>query len=421
MTKKNLFAAKKIIYNSTLRLTLISAIISLLSSGLNFLLNVYIARTYSDDVFADYNYVISLYNILSVLFSFGLSQYLLINIPRVDTKEMIKIIGKINFISLFVSLFGYATISIFILDYDDFLTEILIVFIGVFFTFQLNRQSILFANEKVIVFQIIDKIIRLAMILFLINIIDYGNSDFNNLLLCVLGSYIFCQIFSGIGYKGLGLSKISISFNLGKDVYKNSFNLYGAVLIVVLMSNIDILILKEIGTIEELALFIAAQKIALLAGVVLNALTNVITPKLARNNKDKANNIRVSTLIGFFTILIFLIFTIIFGDFALHIFGEKYISSDMILNLMVFNSLLSAFFGQSLTLMKTENESAKLTKYLFIAVIIKILISVLAYDYLGYYSVAFASLLSTLVWNVLCTKCLRSDHNIKVTVLDVIK
>lgn len=412
---------KKINCNNTLKLTLISAFISLLSSGLNFLLNVYIARTYSDNVFADYNYIISLYNILSVLFSLGLSQYLLINLPKFDRKEMIKTIGKINFISLFFSLIGYAIIALFILDYNDFFTEILFILIGVFFSFQLNRQSILFANEKVIVFQVIDKIIRLAIILFLINFVDDGNSDFNNLLLCVLGSYIFCQIFSGIGYKGLGLSKVNISFNIGKEIYKKSLNLYGAIIIVVLMSNIDILILKEIGTIEELALFIAAQKIALLAGVVLNSLTNVVTPKLARNNKDKSNHIKVSTIIGFSTILFFLIFIILFGDFILLIFGDEYTDSEIILNLMVFNSLLSAFFGQSLTLMKTENESARLTRYLSVAVIIKVILSVLAYDSLGYYSVAFASLVSTLVWNTLCTRCLRNNHNIKVTLLDVIK
>lgn len=276
--------------------------------------------------------------------------------------------------------------------------------------------------EKILSFQLWDKLIRLGLFFLFVYVAKsfYSNSDFFCVIFSFFLSYVLLYLTGYVRSSGLFINTFVFpKFDGG--VITESFYLFIVLIVTTLMSNIDVVIIEKMGTTTEVALYSAAQKIALISGVFINSLTNVVMPKLVRSmsNKDKiglGKNIKSSLRIGFAIIFAYFIFVILLGDKLLRVFGDNYSGSHNILILLVFSILTSAAFGQTLTLMRIKGESKLLIIFIFFALLLKFTLSIVFYKQLGTFGVSLFSCLAILFWNVMCYAHLNKKFKIKTAI-----
>lgn len=404
-----------------------ASLISLLASGVNFLSNIMIARFYGEITYADFSFLFSLLTVISLLVTLGAGQLLLMKLPLLDHNSCRTLVGGINAFILVVTILISPILSLYLLNmgYSCFMVG---CFVGSFVLLSTShiRQSIYFSSERVIHFQLWDKLFKVLIFCFFIYVFSlYGASNLDYLMFALLLGSFLSGLFLVLDRKmlSLGLLKFYGSFSLSD--LKISIQLYSVLLITTLLTNIDILILKNIGNGAELAYFSAAQKLSLVGNIFLISITNIVTPLLVKAEDAQDNNFNLytkyTTIIGFLSLLAFWAISCIFGKYALSLFGESFSEGFSTLVILVFSHLLSASFGQTLTVMKIKKEMRAILVYMLIAMFLKAITIYYLYINLGIVGVALSSVLVVGSWNILCYLHLKSKYKINTTMLGVLK
>ena len=168
----------------------LSASVSVFAAAINFILNVYIARIFKEEVFASYSFYISLATIISVIVSLGINQYLLLNIPKIN-KEAISEISKKAYTSITLFFLPVIFITILYLYFrgESIVAMLSFVFISYIASILLLKQSIYTALKKIIVYQMCDKVFRNSFILIVLFIFSNELTFFYELIIVVAGGY----------------------------------------------------------------------------------------------------------------------------------------------------------------------------------------------------------------------------------------
>ena len=427
------FVIKKIANNKNLRYifatSLFSSFLSVASAGLNFLINIYIARNFETTVFASYSYIFSLIAVLSMLTTFGTNQYLLLNIPKSNYAQKEILIAKVNIFILIATVF-ISTALFFLLSDNDYSiqSKLFILVTYILATFMLIRQAVLFAESKVVLSQLWDKCMRLVIFIVLLFALSFfGGAEIFDSLDIVMGGMFLSYLLAFLGLQFFYKKMFPVSFIkqvfLSKNEIKESLLLFGVVIGTTILSNIDILFLGHFGSASDVAYYSAAQKISLVGGIFLISMTNVITPKLVKlngsNNGDFEKYSQMVTWVGFCSITLFAVLTFFWGEEVLKLFGNEFVGGHLALILLVVASLVSSSFGQSLTVMKVKKESKKLTVFIVLALLFKLSIMEPLYNLYGFNGVAISTIVAVLTWNVLCTAHLIRGHSINTTIFKV--
>jgi O-antigen/teichoic acid export membrane protein len=394
-----------------------SAFLAGLSALVSFGLNVQIARIFGSDVFADFSYYISIVTILAVFSSVGMNQYLLLKLPIMNEGEIEKLNAEVDSTLVLICLPVLSLLSFFLyFKGENLITIISIVGISFFSSLFLIKQSVYIALKRVFVFQFCDKIARNSLLLVLFFFASNYIKSFSVFIFFVFIGHIISFLL--IQYNLASYSKFRVSKSLlsYSDV-KSTYPLYLVLLSVTLMGNLDIIIVDFLSTSQEVAVFSASQKVALLAGFLVNAIANILVPYFVKASEEKQDavlnrQVRFSSLFGFISIFIFLIIISFTGEYVLSVFGVSYIAGFPILLVLVINALLSAIYGQTLTLMKVKKEGLKLSKYIIFALIIKLLLTFNFYKYFDVIGIAYSSTLCIFIWNHLSYRLLKKKYNI---------
>ena len=397
----------------------ISALLAAISSFTSFGLNVGIARALGLDFFAEFSFVMSLTTIISVFASIGLNQYLLLKAPILSVSELRNSFGKIfNTVTLTFIPFSIGIIFFLLIRGSELLTVFSVTGIAYLLTLLLMVQAIYISIKKIHIYQVFDKISRnfILITFILISILLPLTYDFSYFILFVFITYLFSVL--SLLYKSKENFKIEPKYGfLEPKLVKAGAPLYLVFISVTLIGNLDIIILDVLSDSHGVAVFSASQKIALLAGFIVNAVANVLIPYFVKANDNceadtMDKHIRTSTKLGFYSILAFFIFCIFFGEFLLGIFGSIYSEGYFILLLLIGNSLLSSMYGQTLTLMKVKNDGKLLAKYILISLLIKISLIPLLFNYYGVMGVVISSIACTFIWNQLSYLYLKRKYGI---------
>jgi len=397
----------------------LSAFLAALTALTSFGLNISIARVSGVDFFANFSFIISLSTIISVFAALGLNQFLLLRAPVQSKNELKEDISKV-FNTLFIIFIPF-TIGITIFLYlrgDDALTIIAVVAISFALTLLLMFQSIYISLKKIHSYQIYDKVIRNIFIILFIFLSSYyiSSYSFSYFIIFVSFSYFLSLLILFLKLKGI----VCINLKAGRlkfNQVREFTPLYLVFISVTLIGNLDIIILEYLSDNQGVAIFSASQKVALLAGFIVNAIANVLLPYFVKSdhNGDKDSmdkKIRVSTNLGFYSILIFLLVCYLFGDLLLGVFGDIYTAGYNLLLALVVNSLISAMYGQTLTLMKVKKEGKLLARYIIISLSIKLLCIPILFEYYGVLGVVFSSVICTVIWNHASYLYLKRKHGV---------
>lgn len=398
-----------------------ATILSISSSALNFLLGLYLARSFTSEVFASYNYSVSLIAVFSILATLGLPSYILIERVCFDSKDKLVEVMKIFRVSFIVTLVVFLTYLKFFTFIMSDVEIILMAFVLFFSSSLMIRQALLVVSGDIILSNTIDKTLRIVLLILIFFISLHFNcvSVATSLLISyVLVEYTYYVFFKKRMPILLGESDRG-AFN--KTTVKQTSNLFVVALLVSLVTNVDILYLGHLSESEDLALIAASQKIALVGNLFLITLTSITTPILSSMNKNADGNVSKYNFlvanVGFLSISFFSLVVSYFRFELLSLFGEHFISAEEILQVYLIIICSSAFFGQSLTMMKIKKQYLAIFIILTITLILKLITMNFFYEYFGAIGVSYSSLLAVLIWNILMSIFLMVKFEINTTII----
>ena len=404
-----------------------ASIASVLGAGLNFLSNLFIARYFGNEAYADFSVVFSLSTILAVILSLGFGQTLLMTLPLLsENNSRAKIANYNSAISVLCIL--ASPIFLYYLMYLGFglYTSLVVVLTGYLACLSLIKQAAYYSQEKLVEYQLIDKLIKNSSFIFLLMIGYYAgfNSTFF-LVVCFATSYLLLNAAAAVLSPGRKLAVMKLGMLKRSELdWSKTLPLYLTLLLTTFLSNLDLILLKELAGKNDIAIYAAASKFSMIGNIFIISLTAAVTPRLVKYNVlDKAkaqSSATVSAVIASASMMFYLVFIYFHGEFLLNMFGEEYVAGKIILLLLVVSVLMNCIFGQTATLMKVKDETVYLIGYLGGALLLKLVLSVILYQKMGSSGVAVSTVICVVFWNILCLMHLRIKFKINTSVFSAV-
>jgi O-antigen/teichoic acid export membrane protein len=393
-----------------LKKTILSVISSnILGAGLGFLLNIILARILSLEEFGRINLVLTFIIILFSIFEFNFSNSIVIfyNKEKKDIFDDKKLIYYVNylFIRYFVSITFISLIILFILRHYYTLSTIEVFVIFINFTMFLLYRYIISLNQavgdwkKYNLMNILNNAFKLFFTLICLFIFTFITHKFTYYESSLIGFIIFSIIFFIFV---LFKSKELIHFV--KKIYsnKNYLKIFRNIIIplgisnlfIVISMRIDILIIEEYLTEKDIAIFAAANILALVFPLITSALRNVyIRQGALEKNNFLVNILKSQKKLLPLILFIFFISILLSKYFFEFLYGSQYSDSVIIFNILIIAYIGGVFFTPLESFFYSHHQkSILLLKFLQMTIVI--IFEIILVQYFELVGIAIAIVLS---------------------------
>ena len=368
---------------------------------LGFIIMLLITKHFGNKAYGIFSYYFSLLQVFSVFILYGSE----IKIFRVRKKNSIvmKAISYILLRGIFL-----LVLSLYINNY----IYIYAVFSSIFLSFRIVNSVIIRTLRKLLIYSIIEFIVLNLVFLLLISLYIINMSLFKFSLFKTLLLFHFLAMFFSF------LISFLIIFPYGKHIYNlighlRSFNLYEFIvsffkdfkillpsLLWILEENIDIFLIKNLSSYQEVGIYSVLFKIGFLIYIPVIVLNNAFLYNFSKKNLISIRRfiIVISTVI-FLGLIMFK--TIIFNIFNI---TDNY---NILYILVLLSFLFPSFFGISYNMAQLKIEDKSLS-YILIKVLVFNLISVIIfYKIFGIYIIPLAKMFALIVMNFLFYRNLK--------------
>lgn len=201
-----------------------------------------------------------------------------------------------------------------------------------------------------------------------------------------------------------------------KDLLKLSFPMMFSAAFIFLSNWTDVFMLGALVTKQEVGVYNAAYKLAILALVVINAVNTVLAPKIAalhgENNVSaiKSEVLSATRLITYVTLPIVLALILLRRP-LLGLFGDEFVAGETALIVISVGLLLNAMSGSVGQLLNMTQHQNALKRFTMISVVFNVILNYVLIIKMGIVGAAIASLFSTLLLNVLCLVFIKKEFN----------
>ncbi|AFJ43653.1 lipopolysaccharide biosynthesis protein [Francisella orientalis] len=262
---------------------------------------------------------------------------------------------------------------------------------NIFQSFFVARRVVIFANLIQLGLRLIMLFLTLAFIVLYIN--DTA---------MLIGTMM---IFMTIYVTSIWLIQTSkYSFESAKPVGSNlSFALMQWGLL--LLSQIDIIILKGLSDPSNVALFGVALQLSALVSFVLNAVNSNVLSQIADDYKNNSREIfqqkiTAYTRIIFVLSIIAILGLIICGYPITLMYGEQYTTSYFIFCILMIGQIVNVLSGCVATILNMAGFEKNTCIAFYIALVLNIVLGSIFTLYWGVYGLAVASSISMIYWNI---------------------
>jgi O-antigen/teichoic acid export membrane protein len=375
------------------------------------LISVFLSRNLDYENYASYKQVFIIIKLATPFLVLGLRQTLFFYIPR-DISNARKYLH----INLTASLFLAVLFSVLFYFFQDQiisyfknpLLALILPFIGIYFFFGLalpTFDTVFVCLKQTKQLMLYSSASKFVLLLGVIMLVFLGFKNFDSF---VKLQFALSVLFFVIGYYWISRLTIPTSESFAfRDVYahiKFSIPLGVSVIMSALAYNLDKLIVVGTATQKEFAIYAnGAMEIPLL-GIVTGTLVSVLLPEFARNAQDKNFskiielwNYKLSkTAIVIFPVFAFLM--VYAEEFMVTLYGPKYEESAVVFRIFLlllplrianYESIFVAFGKNKLILFRTALE-----------IVFLIVLAYILNKIIGFYGVAWAFVLVTLVWSL---------------------
>jgi O-antigen/teichoic acid export membrane protein len=396
-----------------------SFIIKFIGVGLLFLSQIILARFCGKDQYGFYTYALSWLVILTIITKLGFETSLLRFIPefqvRSDWGRLRGIIRSssqfVTIISIFIVLIGNLTIWMFNEVMAPELIKPLRIMLVVlpFYTLTFLRQATLRAFKNVVLAQLPENIIRpmvLVSIAFLF-LNYFGELDSTNAWLshfvAVLVSFFIGTI---LLYHKVPEETKTTTIIHDRKIWMNTSS---TILLMdgmnVILSQGSIIVLGFYRPAEEIAVFSAAVRIAILSTFILMAINSIAAPMISQlyyaNKRDELQSIlRFSAKgIAIFTTSTTLLI-IMFGKYVLALFGSGFIEGYYILLILLAGQTIKSLMGPASFLLTLTGHQNLTAKVMAVAVLVSMILNFILIPIWGMWGAALATGIILMLWNV---------------------
>ncbi|QIV96308.1 multidrug transporter [Allofrancisella inopinata] len=172
-----------------------------------------------------------------------------------------------------------------------------------------------------------------------------------------------------------------------------------------LLSQIDILILKGISDTKSIALYGVALQLSALVSFVLNAVNSNVLSQIADDYKNCSllefqKRVTSYTKIIFFLSIFAIIGLLVCGYPITLLYGEQYTVSYYIFSILMVGQIINVLSGCVATILNMAGYEKKTCIAFYIALLINIVLGIIFTEIWGVYGLAVASSLSMTYWNI---------------------
>lgn len=405
--------SKEILFSGST--TLVYKILGLL---LNYLVILYITKTYGASIFGKYSLSVSLTQIIAVLFSMGFPILVVKmvsdtthfdNKPKTDFLEKkLKLLLLVGLIVSVILYFSATLISTYLFKdvaYEKYLKALSLFVIPVLlYEFFLGYYKGTKHYKKHNLFLFIFPSVFLFGFSFLLKQYLPSNGFVFICYLLAILSIVVIQLgyFFSSKPKTNKLKKVT-----KKELLKSSLPMMFSGFLLFLLSLTDVFMLEILKSSTEVGIYNAAFKVASLGFIFITAINVVIAPKIAvLFHKEQLQEmhkviVQATRLISLLTLPLVIII-ILFRSYILGYFGEEFISGEQTLVYIVLGILFSAMCGTVDQILNMTNNQRILRNIVITSFFLNVILNYILIPKYGINGAALASLVTNVLLNSLC-------------------
>ncbi|APZ46546.1 hypothetical protein BW723_09710 [Polaribacter reichenbachii] len=340
---------------------------SLFAVAVNLLVNIYLTRAVSTEIYGAYGVVLSVVNILLVMSSLGLRHIVIINIARnqTDSKfhfENAMILRVLGYFIIAILYFGY---SLIINNYSLYFNLLILVYLLLLSIWD-GIQNLAFGMERMEFTGYLNAG-GYFLILMLLIIVPSKDITVETILIIlilvqVIKNAFYYKICTKINLLTYVNNKTLIDKEYLIQLFRKSFPYYIMAFLTLFTSQVPILFLEKNSNLSEVAYLNAANKLMIPISLILSTALTALFPNLAKSYlKDKIKFMKnISNALIF--ILIFgsigcLLINLFREEIVEIVFGDNYTNTGVILMTQAWFVLFNTIFGLiGLVLGATDNQ-----------------------------------------------------------------
>lgn len=374
---------------------------------LSFLLTFVIARFFGAELFGKYTYIVTMVMFLSTFVKVGMDSSLIYFI----TKDGIKYISLSFFISLILSIV-VSLATLLISDNPDLKKVIFLVFIIACQDIFLGVYS---AYAKIKNYFIIKSFLAVGFQVILVVISYYF---LNPSLFVLLSGFAISNIVSLFVFTISNKRKFK-KINFSKEFVKYSIPMMFTSMMGVLMNRIDIIMLGNMGSMNEVGVYRVVVQIATITSLIMSVFNIAFAPKIAQlynqNNITELKRIYIrSTRILFLLGICTLALIFLFSQTFLRLFGEEYVFASETLLIRSIGQFFTIAVGSVGFLLSMIGKVNLQLYRITIAALLNICLNYILINKYGINGAAIASMFALFISSITGYLFVKKEFGIKV-------
>jgi len=393
----------------------------------NYLFSIVTIRFFSDDIYGQYVYGLSVFMMLSVFLKAGIDVHFVKLYAEFDSGSIPKWIKKVEnrvmVLTMLVALLGAIGIYFFYLPKDEALVLIIFVLSVPFHVKVFVNSGKLRGISKITEFAFLNIAGRIVFTLLLL-IAAYFTFLKNNPY-----AVSFSHLFAILLLFGVSLYWTRREFAFSKDkntsAIPKSFNSYNTSLLLKSYVTVfflwgDRFLLSLVTGASEVAKYDISLKIAMMIMIVAEALKSTYAPVFAKHAPDSEQfkaDVKKSARLGFgFSFLLFIII-LIFGKLLLGLFNPEFRDSYNVLLIISIGYTIASFFGQSDNILEMTGLVKHYLFYYFLIIVLSLALGVILSISFGALGMAIGIAVGNIVFQGIASYIVKSKIGIKTAFL----
>lgn len=395
------------------------------SVAANYIFSILVIRLFSDDVYGQYIFGLSVFMLLSVFLKAGVDVHFVKTFaefkPASVPHWIKKVESRVVVLSLLVS--ALTAVMVYLFHPSDDEARVLIVFIVSvpFYVMVLLNSGKLRGISKITEFAFLNIAGRIVFtLLFLIGLYySFMKGNAYSVYFSHLLAVMFLLLVSIYWIrKEFGYEKIKSKLEIPKSFISYNKSLLIKSYITVFFLWGDRFLLSLASENNEVAKYDISLKIAMLIMIVAEALKSTYAPVFAKHASDPSqfkSDVIKSTRTGFvFSLMLFLLI-LLFGKFLLGLFDESFRDSYMVLIVISIGYTVAAFFGQSDNILEMTGLVKHYLRYYFLIIVLSLTLGVILSISMGAMGMGIGIAVGNIVFQGVASLIVKSKMGIKTT------
>ena len=397
-------------------------LVRVMGAALLFFYNVYLARMLTISDFGDISFIMAFISMTMIITVSGSKVFLTKEIARVENTDITKkchiyYTGIVN-VLLFVPVAVLVVYTVLNFRQDGSNLFVFGAALLLFTSIKIINDGYLIGDSKSIVVSFLDNIVRPALLLIIIFVLDINAVlSRDSVLTVIVSTFVVIVLFQTFIIK----PKLPVLLPKISDLKRwnvLSFPFFIISFSMIMQNNTSIFLLGILSTNENVAYYAVSTKMSALIVFAIAASNQVYMPVISNLYKQRDFNLinlhisQISRLVGVAGLLMG-IALIVASENLLLLFGEKYVSALDVFIILIFATIISAISGPVGTIMSMTDNASESASVMLQAALLGFVLNLILIPFLNAKGAAIATVLALAYWNLTLIYRVKRKLNIR--------